>query len=308
MTRPFLTGPHCNDQSGCRLYQRRQIKVNIRLLRVLNLCALIIKESYLKPINDRNFDDLSEKFARKVYGGLKGDIRLAVIWRDLLAVIPNIETQPPLRILDVGAGLGQLSIRLASLGHEVVYNDLSEKMLEAAQEAASDAGVIDKITWLHGPYQSLDYERHELGKFDLVFCHALMEWLAEPELLVGSLQSWLTPKGRLSLTFYNHNALIYRNLIRGNFHVLDAEFSADSGSLTPGTPLQRDLVQEWIGLSGLQTDYSSGIRVFHDYVTTLRGGHMDAAAVIDMELRHSRKEPFKWLGRYIHFICSAVEI
>ena len=118
----------------------------------------------MKPINDRNFDDLSEKFARKVYGGLKGDIRLAVIWRDLLAVIPNIETQPPLRILDVGAGLGQLSIRLASLGHEVVYNDLSEKMLEAAQEAASDAGVIDKITWLHGPYQSLDYERHELGK------------------------------------------------------------------------------------------------------------------------------------------------
>jgi S-adenosylmethionine-dependent methyltransferase len=32
---------------------------------------------------DRNFDDLTEKFKRKVYGGLKGEIRLAVIWRDL---------------------------------------------------------------------------------------------------------------------------------------------------------------------------------------------------------------------------------
>jgi len=39
---------------------------------------------------DRNFDDLAQKFARKVYGELKGDIRLAVIWRDLLAAVPGL--------------------------------------------------------------------------------------------------------------------------------------------------------------------------------------------------------------------------
>ena len=254
---------------------------------------------------DRNFDDLSEKFARKVYGGLKGDIRLAVIWRDLVAVLPHLESQTPeagLRVLDIGGGLGQLTVALAKLGHQVVYNDLSKQMLETAQKLAQEAGVLDKIIWHQQPYQTLKNEG--LGQFDLVMSHALIEWLAEPELLVGNLQEFLTPQGRLSLTFYNQNALVYRNLIRGNFNVLQGEFSAHPKSLTPGEPLQPDAVQQWVEQAALATDYSSGIRVFHDYVTTRRGGHENGAAVIDMELCYSQREPFKWLGRYIHFICS----
>ena len=259
---------------------------------------------------DRNFDDLSEKFARKVYGGLKGDIRLAVIWRDLLAVLPQLESkleskrqsQAPLRILDIGGGLGQLSVALAKLGHQVVYNDISQQMLAAAKKLAEEEGVLDKITWYQQPYQTL--KDAGLGQFDLVMSHALIEWLSEPELLIADLQPYLTPQGLLSLTFYNQNALVYRNLIRGNFNLLQGEFTAHPRSLTPGQPLQPDTVQQWVEQAGLATDYSAGIRVFHDYVTTQRGGHEDPSAVIDMELRHSIQEPFKWLGRYIHFICS----
>lgn len=258
--------------------------------------------SLSKNTVDRNFDDLSEKFARKVYGGLKGDIRLAVIWRDLLSVLPQLEAQTPLRVLDIGGGLGQLTVALAKLGHQVVYNDLSQQMLEAAQKLAQEAGVLDKIIWHQQPYQTLRDEG--LGQFDLVMSHALIEWLAEPERLIADLQAYLAPQGLLSLTFYNQNALVYRNLIRGNFNVLQGEFSAHPKSLTPGEPLQPDAVQMWVEQAGLETDYSAGIRVFHDYVTTQRGGHEDASAVIDMELRHSVQEPFKWLGRYIHFICS----
>ena len=111
---------------------------------------------------DRNFDDLSEKFARKVYGGLKGDIRLEVIWRDLLSVLPQLETQAPLRILDIGGGLGQLTVALAKLGHQVVYNDLSQQMLEAAQKLAAEAGVLDKIVWYQQPYQALKNQDQDL--------------------------------------------------------------------------------------------------------------------------------------------------
>ena len=94
-------------------------------------------------LNDRNFDGLSEKFARKVYGGLKGEIRLAVIWRDLTAAIPELEDGQPLRILDVGGGLGQFTVRLAELGHTVVYNDLSAEMLDVAQSLAKQQAVKD---------------------------------------------------------------------------------------------------------------------------------------------------------------------
>jgi S-adenosylmethionine-dependent methyltransferase len=251
-------------------------------------------------LNDRNFDGLSEKFARKVYGGLKGEIRLAVIWRDLTATIPELETGQPLRILDIGGGLGQFTVRLAELGHTVVYNDLSAEMLDAAQSLAKQQAVKDRISWHQGAYQDLG----ELGKFDVVLCHAVAEWLAEPDKLIAKLRSYISDQGFLSLTFYNQNGLIYRNLIRGNFKLLDSDFKAHSGSLTPATPLAPDQVKQWLSKSQLTLRASSGIRVFHDYVTTLRGGHEDPASVIAMELKHSVLEPYKWLGRYIHFIAG----
>lgn len=249
---------------------------------------------------DRNFDGLADKFARKVYGGLKGEIRLAVIWRDLVAVMPSIESGPPLRILDIGGGLGQFTVRLAALGHSVVYNDVSAEMYQKAQNSAQQQGLDTQISWHHGPYQDLD----NLGQFDLVLCHAVIEWLAHPGNLVAHIRRFVTEGGRLSLAFYNQNGLVYRNLIRGNFRLLEADFKPDIGSLTPIHPLLPAQVAAWLEASELSPCWSSGIRVFNDYVTTVRGGHEDPQSVIEMELKHSLIEPYKWLGRYIHFIAE----
>ena len=58
---------------------------------------------------DRNFDELAERFERRVYGGLKGDVRLSVLWRDLLPIVQRLEEQgQPLNILDIGGGLAQI--------------------------------------------------------------------------------------------------------------------------------------------------------------------------------------------------------
>lgn len=251
---------------------------------------------------DRNFDDLAQKFARKVYGELKGDIRLAVIWRDLLAAVSGLADGSSLRILDIGGGLGQLSIRTAELGHRVIYNDLSVEMLSLAQAEADKAKIKDKITWHQGEYQNLEDQLE--GRFDLILCHAMAEWLAQPEQLIARLEAMLAEKGTISLTFYNQHSLVYRNLIRGNFKVLENPFEAHGGSLTPGTPLDPVLVEQWVADAGLHINSNTGIRVFHDYVTTQRGGHRDAASVIEMELRYSLLEPYKAMGRYIHLLIN----
>ena len=249
---------------------------------------------------DRNFDGLADKFARKVYGGLKGEIRLAVIWRDLVAAMPGIESGPPLRILDIGGGLGQFAVRLAALGHSVVYNDVSAEMYQKAHNLAQQHSLAVQISWHHSHYQDLD----DLGQFDLVLCHAVVEWLAHPGSLVAHIKRFVAEGGRLSLTFYNQNGLVYRNLIRGNFRLLQTDFKPDIGSLTPTHPLLPAQVAAWLEASDLTLCWSSGIRVFHDYVTTVRGGHEDPQSVVDMELKHSLIEPYKWLGRYIHFIAE----
>ena len=81
--------------------------------------------------DDRNFDDIADHFAKKVYGSLKGQIRLAVLKRDLHTCLPN----KPLHILDVGAGLAQISLDL-SVNHQVIISDISQNMIDKAKEAA----------------------------------------------------------------------------------------------------------------------------------------------------------------------------
>jgi tRNA 5-carboxymethoxyuridine methyltransferase len=252
---------------------------------------------------DRNFDDLAERFQRKVYGSLKGDIRLAVIWRDIEEQCPDIYGDKPLRVLDVGAGLGQLAVRLAKLGHRVTVNDISSEMLSIAKSAAAEAGVEADITWLHCPFQVLSELIED--RFDLVLCHAVVEWLAEPEKLIEHLTDYIAEAGTLSFTYYNRHSLEYRNLIRGNFNLLKQDtFTPDPGSLTPTNPLLPEQVQAWVDDAGLTVQATSGVRVFHDYVTTLRGGNGVPASVIEMELVYSKREPYRWLGRYIHLLLT----
>ncbi|MDV7213008.1 SAM-dependent methyltransferase, partial [Azotobacter beijerinckii] len=66
-------------------------------------------------MSDRHFDDLALRFAEKIYGGAKGAIRLAVLQADLAEALP----ERPLRVLDVGAGLGHMALWLDERGHRV---------------------------------------------------------------------------------------------------------------------------------------------------------------------------------------------
>ena len=256
---------------------------------------------------DRNFDDISAHFEKKIYGGLKGEIRLAVLRHDIFGWVKSWQQthNRPLRVLDVGAGLAQISIELAKDGHDVTINDISANMLEIAKQNAGEAA--QNITWHTCPYQQLDDKL--TGKYDLILCHAVLEWLAEPKLIMDFFDRWLVDdraeKGVLSLCFYNPASFVYRNLVMGNFNLLNnKDFKADNGSLTPNHPVAKDEVIAWIGDHHYQILHTSGLRVFHDYSPLKRGGHTNPQAVIDMEVAYSGQDPYKWLGRYLHFLVS----
>ena len=261
---------------------------------------------------DRSFDAIADHFEKKVYGGLKGDIRLAVLRRDIFAYCTQMSQTlgRPLRILDVGAGLAQIAIELATQGHTLVINDISANMLKKAQANAEQNHQNDEklaITWHVCPYQELEEKlAGNTEKFDLIMCHALLEWLAEPAAVMDFFDKHLTDNGALSLCFYNPASFDYRNLIMGNFNLLDnTEYKADNKkSLTPNHPVAKEEVESWLEAHHYQTILASGLRVFHDYSPLKRGGHNDPEAVIRMELRYSQLEPYKWLGRYLHILAT----
>lgn len=279
---------------------------------------------------DRSFEAIADHFEKKVYGGLKGEIRLAVLRRDIFAQVTLMSDAlgRPLRILDVGAGLAQIAIDLALQGHELVVNDISAAMLAKAkisfeqQQAHANQNTTDdsirgksatdgSITWYACPYQQLEEQLNaaKVAKFDLILCHALLEWLAEPAAIMDFFAAQLSANGALSLCFYNPASFDYRNLIMGNFNLLDNLLGNDGNqadnkkSLTPNHPVAKQQVETWLQQHHYKILLESGLRVFHDYAPLKRGGHNDPEAVIRMELRYSRQEPYKRLGRYLHILA-----
>jgi len=253
--------------------------------------------------SDRNFDDLSERFARNIYGSAKGEVRLAIVWEHLLRTLPQLTAGKPLRILDAGCGLGQMGLRLAELGHEVVLSDLSERMIE--QTAALFAAQLPDATptLIHDAVQHMHAD--DLGQFDLVLFHAVLEWLAEPKDTLAHLLTLIRPGGDLSLMFYNRDALIFRNLIRGNWRKGESEnLQGEEGGLTPYNPLTLEEVQGWLDEWHMTRLSCAGVRVVYDYMDRNMREARATEEVVRIELKYACKEPYLRLGRYLHLIAQ----
>ncbi|MCU1719378.1 methyltransferase domain-containing protein [Pseudomonas sp. 5P_3.1_Bac2] len=246
-------------------------------------------------MTDRHFDELASRFAEKIYGGAKGAIRLAVLQADLTEALP----QRPLRVLDIGAGLGHMSLWLAEQGHQVTLAEPAAPMLNGARQRFAEAGL--SAEFIQAPWQDLPAQLKQ--PYDLVVCHAVLEWLAEPQQILPALHQLCAPAGWLSLAFYNKDALIYRNLLKGHFRKLRSEhYAGEKQSLTPQMPLDprqlaAQLERHW------QVESRSGVRVFHDYMPQAFQAKADLAELVEMELAHRRHPSFAGLGRYLHWIC-----
>ncbi|SDU18874.1 methyltransferase domain-containing protein [Halopseudomonas salegens] len=249
-------------------------------------------------MNDRYFDQLGSHLARKIYAGPKGAIRLAVLTRDLQEWLPAADSTA-LEVLDVGAGLGHISAWLAERGHDVTVSEPSPEMLSAARERLDNAGTPAGAYWPL-PLQDLPAQGQQ---FDLVICHAVLEWLADPQSALAHLRSLLKTGGMLSLAFYNRDALIYRNLIKGQFRKLERQQLAGVGQrgLTPQQPVDPRELAHWASNAGLTREHESGIRVFYDYMPPHWQKLAEEDDVIREELAYSRHPAYAPLGRYLHW-------
>lgn len=255
-------------------------------------------------IQDYNFDPLVSRFQRKVYGGLKGQIRIAVLEQDFDEFFPEAlapARENPLRILDAGGGFGPFSILMAQKGHRVTICDLSEKMLEMARERFLDQGVDHLLSTCHGPVQELDRELD--GQFDLVLCHGVLGWVKAPGPFISRIMNLMDENGILSLSFYNLNGMIFKNLLRTNYKkILKKAYTGYPGSLTPCWPRTSDQVTRWLLNHPFEIFCQSGIRVFHDYILDPLDRDRDPENLIRLELSFSRQSPFRDMGRYLHIL------
>lgn len=247
--------------------------------------------------DDTSFNKHVNTFKNNIYGSSKGKIREAVLLRDLDPYI----NQKPLKILDVGGGQGQIARQLAKKGHHIVLTDISEEMLNEAKRQVTREGLDKYFRFVHAPLQELPKVMTE--RFDLVLCHAVFEWLAEPKAALNLLTKYLQANGLLSLMFYNKNGQVLSNLVYGNFDYIENGFKAKKVvKLNPQSALCPNEVRQWATDLNLETLCHSGVRCFHDYMRDTQHWQSQLEAIIKMELTYSTQQPFSEIGRYKHFI------
>jgi S-adenosylmethionine-dependent methyltransferase len=241
----------------------------------------------MKTKSDRSFDGIAAKFQHNIYNSTKGKLRQSVLLRDLAEL--DILRQPT-QILDVGAGQGQLSLALAEQGHSVHLTDISADMLQIAQQQAQQQQLANVSFEQIG---LAELARSHQQRYPLILCHAMLEWLAEPEQAILQLKRLLAPGGILSLMFYNKDA---KRFVAADFQV------KKKVSLNPQQPLVPADVEKWCQQAGFRLLQKTGVRCFHDYLRdrALQQSHFDQ--LLALELQYNRMEPYASLGRYQHLL------
>jgi S-adenosylmethionine-dependent methyltransferase len=259
-----------------------------------------MKERKIVTPTDTFFNGIANKFDNNIYGTSKGRLRHQMLLHYLSAMI---QSQQPSRVLDAGGGTGMMSLEFAQAGHQVTLCDGSDEVLEIARQrlVGTAATSIEQIDIL-----SLDYPEY----FDLVLCHAVIEWVQEPMAIIDKLFNQLRKGGRLSLSFFNRDAALFNNAIWGNFDYIDAGLKArNQVRLNPHNAQRPSDVIRYINekYPTYTIEHKAGIRCFHDYLQDRTKQVDEYDKILQLEMKYAATEPYMWLGKYFHLLIKKDE-
>lgn len=249
---------------------------------------------------DKNFDALIERMQTRVYAGAKGKLRLALLQHQLATAGVHLEAGT--RVLDGGVGQGNFACELATRGCHVSGIDISAAMLDSARQLAFARDVSLQLS--HASID--DFCQQSSETFDLVCSHAVIEWSDQPLDNLRALCGLVAPQGFLSLMFYNKEALVWRNALKGNFYrAYKVDEPGEEGGLTPRHMLELETVESVCQAQGLKTVGRFGVRVIHDYLRPEVAKARSEEDMLEMEKWLGDREPHWRSGRYIHLVVKA---
>ena len=244
---------------------------------------------------DQNFDEIANKFEQNIYGSSKGRLRHELFMHHLQNTV-DIAT-PGLQILDAGGGTGVMSQAMVALGHEVTLSDISADSLAIARHKFSSE---HHVTFLHQDILSLPTQQ-----YDLVICHAVLEWLSDPFPVIDKLVAMVKPGGHLSLSFFNQDAQRFSNVFYGNFDYVEQGMKVKNQvRLSPNNPQQPQVILDYLQQQPLQILQKSGIRCFHDYLKDKSQQQSHYEQIKRLEIAYGDKHPYLWLGKYFMLIAQ----
>lgn len=237
--------------------------------------------------------------------GLAGNVRTAVVWELLSAVLA--EAGRELVVVDAGGGTGGFAVPLAEAGHRVTVVDPSPDALAALERRTAERGLT--VAALQGDLSDLP-QLVAPGSVDLVLCHSVLEVVEDPEAALRVVADVLTPGGRLSLLVANRDAAVLARALAGRPDEAAHALTDPHGRWGPadGTA-RRWTLQAITGLvtdAGLRVEQVHGVRTVSDLVPSavLDTEPGAAAALLALERTLSDREPFRELATQLHVLAQ----
>lgn len=250
-------------------------------------------------------------------GLLRNVVRQELVRRQLAVHLPL----PPATVLDVGAGQGTQAIQLARDGYEVVAVEPDPEMRAAcgAALAQEPSSVRARLRVLDGSLQTLDAVPGLEGRtFDAVLCHGVLMYVEDPNPALRALGRRVHVDGIVSVVARNAGAMAWRHVQRGDFaratalldeversawERRDPRYTNELGVECRADSLER--LGAFFGGIRCSLEYWYGIRTFSDGVavdTPVPADPAELAAILDMEERLGRTEPYRRAGTLMHLV------
>jgi len=239
----------------------------------------------------------------------QGRFRLEVVWHQLCGFMGRAwgADHRPLKVLDIGCGTGEVALRLAARGHAVDLLDPVDEMLALAEEKARALESPPAIPprFLRG---TLEEAPDLCGRepFDLLLCHALLEYLPDPCSALVPLSALLPPGGCLSLVVLNRWQEPLRLAIRdGKLDeargALAGDRPRDSLFGLPRSGMTTAELLPCLEAAGIHIVAHEGVCVFSDYfpAATLEDPSW-FSTLLRLELEAGSRSPFREVARYVH--------
>jgi S-adenosylmethionine-dependent methyltransferase len=200
-----------------------------------------------------------------------------------------------------------MSVRLARKEFQVVLLDSSEEMLGIARKEAEASGVSERIAFRHADAGLLQ-ELFEPESFDMVVCHNLLEYVADPGAVVRSIAYVLRKDAVVSLLLRNRAGEVLKAAIKSSdLELAKAHLSAETvvDSLY-GKPVRlfdpADVVQ-MLARDNLGVVAEYGVRVFSDYRDSADPDPEKYRQLLELELTLGNQPQFAAIARYIQVIA-----
>jgi ubiquinone/menaquinone biosynthesis C-methylase UbiE len=126
----------------------------------------------------------------------------ATVWDVGPVLVESCGVRPGMRVLDVAAGTGNVAIRAAEAGAEVVASDLTPEHFEAGRREARDRGV--ELDWIEADAEALPFEE---ASFDVVTSSFGAMFAPEHEAVARELLRVCRPGGTIGMANFTPEGL-----------------------------------------------------------------------------------------------------